>query len=89
MEMKRLNAPWPAGLIADARMNEKNIPALKHHNIVSLHQPYTLFDKNYIAWVHAQGLRALAFTVKKSEEAAALKRDGIDGVFVDDMVLLS
>ena|SRR3990167_100309 len=88
LALKKHQAPWRLGLIIERRLTAASLRTLKRNNIVSVHQPYTLFDKEYVAWLHSQGLRALAYTVNDPSDYQALKVMGIDGVFSDNMALL-
>lgn len=72
------------GFIFERPASKQMCDVFAKQRIVSLHQPYQLMSERYIEKLHANNLRALAYTVNDPLEAATLKRNGVDGIFTDN-----
>ena len=75
------------GLIYSRHVSERVIQQLRIQHIISVHQPFSVFDAAYVAWLHSQKMFALAYTVNDPALADQLKQMRVDGIFTDNVAL--
>lgn len=80
---------YPLAFISHQRLSEQQLLTLSRKKIVSVHFLHSVLDQAYVALVHAQQMRVLAYTVNELQRVAELKTMDVDGIFTDNANLYS